>query len=183
MSIFEINNELKSLIGEKVRRLGKRKSMTKKFKSGLFVNTVKDIINHPITNRPAFIFKEDKSYLECTQCEKAIFDENNNLILPKKGHTLFLPRTTNNLIKVYPVGIGKHENTYFIARDRKKNFKFTICCYNNTSEANIIDFKTNIDSELLNSEIIYNQINKGLSKWNFELKTLISDIFKIKNNS
>ena len=40
----------------------------KKFKSGLYVNTVKDVINHPVLNIPAYVFDEDDSYVECRRC-------------------------------------------------------------------------------------------------------------------
>lgn len=40
----------------------------KKFKSGLFINTVKGVINHPILNIPAYTFDEDDSYVECRRC-------------------------------------------------------------------------------------------------------------------
>lgn len=42
----------------------------KKFKSGNNINTVKDIINHPTLNIPAFTFEEDDSYVECRRCFK-----------------------------------------------------------------------------------------------------------------
>ncbi len=40
----------------------------KPFKSGLKVNTVKAIIDHPILNIPAYGFEEDDSYVECRRC-------------------------------------------------------------------------------------------------------------------
>lgn len=40
----------------------------KPFKSGNRINTVKGVINHPILNRPAFVFEEDDSYVECNRC-------------------------------------------------------------------------------------------------------------------
>lgn len=49
--------------------IGRRVTKGRKpFKSRLKVNTVKDIINHPILNRPAFTFFEDDSYVECRRC-------------------------------------------------------------------------------------------------------------------
>lgn len=39
------------------------------FKSGLKINTVKGIVNHPILNIPAFTFEEDDSYVECRRCK------------------------------------------------------------------------------------------------------------------
>ncbi len=40
----------------------------KPFKSGLMINTVKGVINHPILNIPAYTFYEDDSYVECRRC-------------------------------------------------------------------------------------------------------------------
>lgn len=40
----------------------------KKFKSGLLINTVKDVIEHPILKIPAYTFEEDDSYVECRRC-------------------------------------------------------------------------------------------------------------------
>lgn len=49
--------------------IGEKVSKDKKpFKSGSKINTVKDIINHPILNIPAFTFEEDDSYVECRRC-------------------------------------------------------------------------------------------------------------------
>ena len=49
-----------------------RKKSNKPFKSGLLVNTVIDTVNHPITNKKAYLFKEDKSYVEIYQCEDVL---------------------------------------------------------------------------------------------------------------
>ena len=40
----------------------------KPFKSTFKVNTVKDVIIHPILNIPAYTFEEDESYVECRRC-------------------------------------------------------------------------------------------------------------------
>ena len=40
----------------------------KPFKSGLHVNTVKAIVEHPILKIPAYTFEEDESYVECRHC-------------------------------------------------------------------------------------------------------------------
>lgn len=45
------------------------------FKSGFRNNTIKDVINHPILNIPAYTFVEDDSYVECRRCQ--VIDENN----------------------------------------------------------------------------------------------------------
>lgn len=50
--------------------IGKRvaKPSGKPFKSGLKVNTVKGVIDHPILHVPAFTFVEDESYVNCLYC-------------------------------------------------------------------------------------------------------------------
>lgn len=40
----------------------------KPFKSGLKINTIKGVIEHPILNKPAYIFEEDDSYVLCEGC-------------------------------------------------------------------------------------------------------------------
>lgn len=64
-------NNYKENIGKKVTKcsIGKRKENRNPFKSGLLVNTVKDVVNHPILNVPAYIFVEDESYVECRRCK------------------------------------------------------------------------------------------------------------------
>lgn len=44
------------------------KESGKPFKSGLKINTVKGVIEHPKLGIPAFVFVEDQSYVECRQC-------------------------------------------------------------------------------------------------------------------
>ena len=46
---------------------GKPKA-SKPFKSGLKINTVKGVIEHPILEIPAYTFEEDDSYVECRRC-------------------------------------------------------------------------------------------------------------------
>lgn len=59
--------DYEQMIGQRVtKKRGGR--MPKPFKSKLTVNTVKDIINHPILNIPAFTFEEDDSFVECRRC-------------------------------------------------------------------------------------------------------------------
>ena len=50
------------------KRVHKHKS-GKPFKSGLVVNTIKDVIIHPILKLPAYTFMEDESYVDCRGCE------------------------------------------------------------------------------------------------------------------
>ena len=45
------------------------KKSNKPFKSGLLKNTIKSVINHQITNKPAYLFNEDDSYVECKMCQ------------------------------------------------------------------------------------------------------------------
>jgi len=62
-------------IGKKCRKrplddknIGKYK--LKPFKSGLKVNTIAGVINHPkLEGRMAYTFEEDESYVECRRCE------------------------------------------------------------------------------------------------------------------
>ena len=54
-----------SLIGKKVT-----KTSPKPFKSGKKVNTVKDIVPHPIMkDKMGFTFEEDDSIVECWRCK------------------------------------------------------------------------------------------------------------------
>ncbi len=55
----------KSYVGKQVF-----KSSGKPFKSKSAINTVKDVIMHPILHCPAFIFNEDDSYVECDRCSE-----------------------------------------------------------------------------------------------------------------
>lgn len=45
-----------------------RKNSGKPFKSGLKINTVKDIVKHPILGSEAYTFQEDDSIVETRQC-------------------------------------------------------------------------------------------------------------------
>lgn len=55
---------LQKLIGKRVVKFPSNKP----FKSGLKTNTVKGIITHKETGLPAFLFKEDDSYVEVQKC-------------------------------------------------------------------------------------------------------------------
>jgi len=48
--------------------VSKKDVVRKKFKSGLYENTIKGVISHPILKIPAYIFNEDDSYVECRRC-------------------------------------------------------------------------------------------------------------------
>lgn len=58
------------MIGQKIKKRSGNNNQKepKPFKSGLKVNTVKGIINHPQLNCPAYIFEEDDSYVACKDC-------------------------------------------------------------------------------------------------------------------
>jgi hypothetical protein len=56
-------NKYETNVGKKVR-----KASPKPFKSGLKVNTVKEIVDHPVLNIPAYTFVEDDSIVECRRC-------------------------------------------------------------------------------------------------------------------
>ena len=63
-----------STVGSKSNKETKETNI-KPFKSGLMINTVKGIINHPQLNVPAFTFVEDDSYVECRRCVCISFKE------------------------------------------------------------------------------------------------------------
>lgn len=54
--------------------IGKRvvKQSKKPFKSGNLINTVVGVIEHPQLKIPAYVFKEDDSYVEVRKCNKYI---------------------------------------------------------------------------------------------------------------
>jgi hypothetical protein len=59
----------KTNIGKKViKTSSKVGKQPKPFKSTFLVNTVKDVIIHPILNIPAYTFEEDDSYVESRRC-------------------------------------------------------------------------------------------------------------------
>jgi len=73
VSIVILDDDIKTYLsnkGESVVKgsISRGKPNNKKFKSGYYVNTVKDIIIHPILNIPAYRFWEDNSYVECRRC-------------------------------------------------------------------------------------------------------------------
>lgn len=68
--ILETKEYYESFIGCKVQKKSKSGTEPKPFKSGLKINTVKGIMNHPQLNIPAFTFEEDESYVECRRCVK-----------------------------------------------------------------------------------------------------------------
>lgn len=86
-------------IGKKVSKAVSKR----KFKSGLHINTVKNVINHPILNIPAYTFEEDDSYVECRRCEvieiKSISNERNNRLTEYQKKILkFIEDNPNTII-------------------------------------------------------------------------------------
>ena len=67
-------NYCKTYIGKQVI-----KPSGKPFKSGQKINTVKDVILHPVLHTPAFTFVEDNSYVSCTQCTEHKFEQTSEL--------------------------------------------------------------------------------------------------------
>lgn len=64
--------DYKENIGKKVtkcRIIAGFEYTPKPFKSTFKINTVKDVIIHPILNIPAYTFIEDDSYVECRRCK------------------------------------------------------------------------------------------------------------------
>lgn len=63
---YSITMDCEDMIGKKVE-----KKSGKPFKSGLKVNTVKDIIIHPILlTEDAYTFVEDNSFVSVAQCRR-----------------------------------------------------------------------------------------------------------------
>jgi len=61
---------VKENIGRKCRKSAWRQGKEPKpFKSGLKVNTIKGVIDHPLLAIPAYTFFEDDSYVECRRCK------------------------------------------------------------------------------------------------------------------
>jgi hypothetical protein len=61
------HSEYSHMIGKKVSKVRKDR-VPKPFKSGFKVNTVKEITINPNTQKPAFLFIEDDSVVDCHIC-------------------------------------------------------------------------------------------------------------------
>ena len=78
---MSFNVEHKEVIGQKVWKNPKTTSKfsPKPFKSGLQVNTVKEVVISPYTGNEAFTFEEDDSIVDCKICsfapEKPVYKE------------------------------------------------------------------------------------------------------------
>jgi hypothetical protein len=68
-NLLGVIENYQSNIGKKCQKCnafdGTDKEKHKKFKSGEYFNTIKDVILHPFLNIPAYTFIEDDSYVEC----------------------------------------------------------------------------------------------------------------------
>jgi hypothetical protein len=63
------HSEYYHMIGKRVSKKAIRKNrVPKPFKSGFKVNTVKEITTNPNTQKPAFLFIEDDSVVDCHIC-------------------------------------------------------------------------------------------------------------------
>jgi hypothetical protein len=56
-------DELQAMVGRRVHKMS-----GKPFKSRLWNATVKGVITHPLTQKPAFTFLEDETYVEVARC-------------------------------------------------------------------------------------------------------------------
>lgn len=92
-------------IGKKVQKCAinhKGYHKIKPFKSGQKINTVKDVIEHPILHIPAYTFIEDDSYVECRRCE--VID---NYTEYQKEILELIKNNPNKVIITAVQGIGK----------------------------------------------------------------------------
>jgi hypothetical protein len=62
-------DDAKKWIGKRVVKTRENNRTPKPFKSQRKINTVKDVIEHPILKTPAFTFVEDDSYVSCLVCK------------------------------------------------------------------------------------------------------------------
>jgi len=88
------------------------------------------------------------------------------------------------LIKTYPVGQGNHNNTHFLAKDKKKGFTFKIVCFHDSGEAFIMGSNITIDPQFLNAKAILEAIKEDLErKWDFVLKSEQFEMFMSFENT
>lgn len=95
-------------IGKKVCKgsISKQKPNNKKFKSGSVINTVKNIITHPILNIPAYTFEEDSSYVECRRCNVI-----NELTNYQKKLMKLVEESSKTIIITAEQGLGKSKRS------------------------------------------------------------------------
>ena len=116
-------------IGGKVAKCSIRdkKINTKPFKSGLHINTVKGIMEHPILHIPAYTFEEDDSFVECRRC--AVLEEESSIVLTPHQVDVLLylsqeltwrlgtskadTKTMNALVEMGLVRVNKYANGDF----------------------------------------------------------------------
>lgn len=81
------------------------------------------------------------------------------------------------LIKTYPVSLGNHGNTHFIAK-KKDAFIFKIVAFHELGKAYIISHSCKFPKELINTEELHNLIKEDIErKWDFTLATESKDLF------
>jgi hypothetical protein len=68
---MKTNTDYSKWIGMKVSKTGstRKNREPKPFKSGLKINTIKNLCENPNTGKPAFSFFEDDSVVDCHVCE------------------------------------------------------------------------------------------------------------------
>jgi hypothetical protein len=88
------------------------------------------------------------------------------------------------LLKTYPVAEGNHNNTHFLARDKKKNFLFRVVCFTESGEAFIMGHTSKIDISFLDKKELHRAIKEDLeNKWDFILKTEEFEMFMVFENT
>lgn len=58
----------KQNIGKRTHKTSRQGTEPKPFKSGRKINTIKDVVEHPVLKIPAYTFEEDESCVECRKC-------------------------------------------------------------------------------------------------------------------
>lgn len=101
--------EAQKNIGLKVQKFRAGNKTPKPFASGRKINTIKDVIIHPVRNVPAYTFYEDDSYVSCAYCVP-LPNENEHPISPgsyvKLTSEVYLERET----LLFPDALKDHVN-------------------------------------------------------------------------
>ena len=82
-----------------------------------------------------------------------------------------------SLFKCHPIEQGLHQNVHFIAQDSNKMLIFYIIIFIETGFAYIVRHKTKLDHEFLDRDMIINELNIALNKWNYHLQTPKCQLF------
>jgi hypothetical protein len=125
----------------------------KKFKSGLYENTIKGIINHPKLNIPAYTFVEDDSYVECRRC--VILEQ---IAVTKKQLVDYLDQELSLFQYYFPDYVSKNKNVLttedaYILGTLSNNFQYYTRCL---KDAQVGSIRKNCDEDkhfLVNYEI------------------------------